>query len=106
MQGSIRRRGKNTWEITLDHGRDAEGKRLRKYVNVKGKKADAEKALRDLLTAVDRGLPISTEKITVGQWLEIWVNDEAAYPGAVQRHNQKTPIAAHRTPATGKIEAH
>ena len=96
MQGSIRRRSKTSWEITLDLGRDAEGKRLRKYVNVKGKKADAEKALRDLLTAVDRGLPISTEKITVGQWLETWVNDYATintrqrtqerYKGIIRKH--------------------
>ena len=96
MQGSIRRRGKNTWGITLDLGRDAEGKRLRKYVNVKGKKADAEKRLRELLTATDRGLPLSIEKITVGQWLDRWLNDYALtntrqrtqerYKGIIKKH--------------------
>ncbi len=34
MNGSIRRRGKNSWELTIDLGRDEHGKRLRKFVNV------------------------------------------------------------------------
>ena len=41
MKGSIRRRSKDSWEIAIDLGRDFNGKRLRKFVNVKGKKADA-----------------------------------------------------------------
>ena len=28
MKGSIRRRSKDSWEITIDMGRDAEGKRI------------------------------------------------------------------------------
>ena len=63
MQGSIRRRSKNSWEITLDLGRNAQGKRLRKYVNIKGKKANAEKRLREFLTAADKRLPIQNDKI-------------------------------------------
>ena len=47
----------------MDLGRNAQGKRLRKYVNIKGKKADAEKRLREFLTAADKGLPIQNDKI-------------------------------------------
>lgn len=56
-------------------GRDAQGKRLRKFVNVTGKKADADRRLRELLTADDRGLPILTDKMTLAQWLDKWFNE-------------------------------
>ena len=50
MNGSIRSRGKGTWELTIDLGKDASGKRRRKFVNVKGTKAHAQQKLRELLT--------------------------------------------------------
>ena len=53
MSGSIRRRSKNSWELNIDQGRDQKGKRVRKFVNVKGKKADAERKLREILNALD-----------------------------------------------------
>ena len=34
MNGSIRRRTKISWEITIDLGHDADGKRRRKFVAV------------------------------------------------------------------------
>ena len=35
MNGSIRRRSKNSWELTIDQGRDADGKRRRMFVAVR-----------------------------------------------------------------------
>lgn len=49
MNGSIRRQSKASWELTIDLGRGSDGKRRRKFVNVKGKKADAERKLREIL---------------------------------------------------------
>ena len=69
--GSIRQRSESSWELTIDLGLDGQGRRQRKFVSVKGKRADAERKLRELLTALDRGLPINTQKITLGQWLEV-----------------------------------
>ena len=62
MKGSIRRRSKDSWELTIDIGRGADGKRLRKFVNARGKKADAERKLRELLSHNDQGLSLSTGK--------------------------------------------
>ena len=42
MSGSIRRRSKNSWELTIDQGRDSKGKRVRKFVNVIGNKAKVD----------------------------------------------------------------
>ena len=58
MNGSIRSKGKGTWELTIDMGRDAAGKRRRKFVNVKGTKAKAQQKLRELLTSLDKGMPV------------------------------------------------
>ena len=76
MKGSIRRRKntKNSWEITVDLGRDAEGKRRRKFEHVQGKKA-ADRRLRELLVSLDRGMPISTDKVTVAEWLDKWLTE-------------------------------
>ena len=46
-------------------------------MNVKGKKADAERKLRALLSNYDRGIPVVTDKITVGDWLDRWYADYA-----------------------------
>ena len=104
MNGSIRRRTKGSWELTIDLGRDEHGKRLRKFVNVKGKKADAEKKLRELLSAYDRGIPISIEKITVVQWLDRWFN-EHVLPHTRQRTQERYRgiIRMHLVPNIGNL---
>jgi len=53
VNGSIRKRGEKTWELTIDLGRDAAGKRKRKFVNVKGTKGKAQEKLRQLLISLD-----------------------------------------------------
>ena len=55
MKGSIRKRSKNSWELNIFLGRDAQGKRLSKIVNVKGRKSDSERHMRELLASLDRG---------------------------------------------------
>lgn len=103
MKGSIRRRTKGSWEISVDLGRDAQGKRQRKFENVKGLKKDAEQRLRELLTSLDNGLTIATEKITVAQWFNRWMGEVVLpdrktrtaerYQGIIRNHI--TPIIGH-----------
>ena len=69
MKGSIRQRSPGSWELTIDAGRDPLGKRQRKYVTVPGTKAQTQRKLRELLSAMDRGIHISTEKILLRDWL-------------------------------------
>lgn len=73
MNGSIRRRGEKSWELTIDLGPDEHGRRQRKFVNVKGVKAEAQKRLRELLTGLDKGLPIDNRHITLGEWMPRWI---------------------------------
>ena len=65
MSGSIRRRSKNSWELTIDQGRGPKGKRIRKCVSVRGKKADAERKLREILNALDSGLPMDRSRMRI-----------------------------------------
>jgi len=88
MNGSIRSRGKGTWELTVDLGRDASGKRRRKFVNVKGTKSKAQQKLRELLSLDDKGIPIDTQKMTLSQWLAKWLSDYVA-PKARQKSQER-----------------
>lgn len=105
MNGSIRSRGKGTWELTIDQGRDASGKRRRKFVAVKGTKTQAQQKLRELLSLTDKGIPVATQKITFGQWLAKWM---AGY--VTPKLRQKTIeryqglIDKHIAPYVGQVE--
>ena len=105
MNGSIRRRSKDSWELTIDLGRDASGKRQRKFVNVKGKRADADSKLRELLTGLDKGLPVDPSKVTVGEFLQRWLQDYA-YPNTRPRTAERyeSDIRLHITPAIGHVQ--
>ena len=86
MKGRIRRRSKTTWELTIDLGRDSGGKRLRKFVNVKGEKGDAERKLRELISAAEAGLPIEVGKETVSEFIQRWLADHVAHTTRPRTH--------------------
>jgi len=80
MRGSIRQRSKGSWEITIDIGRDpATGKRLRHFESVKGRKADAQKRLAELLVSIEKGTHVkSARDLTLGEYLMEWLRGHAA----------------------------
>ena len=104
MEGSLRRRGKNSWEFTIEQGRGADGKRHRKYVSFKGNKGQAQQKLRDLLQAQYNGIPIVTDKITVSQWLSRWMT-EYLLPNVRQKTIERYQgiIDLHIVPAIGHV---
>src|SRR5262249_50393622 len=66
--GGIDARGANTWRLRYR----INGRRFTK--TVQGTKAQAQKALRDLLHAADTGNHIAPDKMTLGQWIEHWIS--------------------------------
>lgn len=76
-QGSIRPRGKDTWEIRITLGYDAKGNAKRKSYTVKGQKKDAQKELTRLLREIDTGRYVAPSKLTVGQYLAQWLPQHA-----------------------------
>jgi integrase len=97
MRGNIQRRGKNSWRLKIDIGRDANGKRLYDRTTVQGKRADAEAKLNDMLAAIGKGAHVKTSRVTVAEWvnqrLDAWVaakeiggTTEEGYRDAVARY--------------------
>lgn len=71
--GTIRRRSDGRWEARFTVGRDpGTGKQVQKSVYGKTQ-AEVRKKLQAACSALDNGLYIEQEKITLGQWLDIWL---------------------------------
>lgn len=104
-EGSIRERSKGHWEIRVEIGRSPDGKRKRKIIQFRGNKTEANKKLRELLTSLDKGRPIGTQKVTFGQWLSKWMA-EYIVPNKRQKTIERYEglIRKHITPDLGHIE--
>ncbi len=104
MTGNIQKRGKHSWRLKFDIGKDAAGKRLFEFVTVTGKRADAEAELARRLTAVNAGAYVENSKITVGEFFDRWLSTYAE--GAVSGktlEGYKCIIEQHIRPAFGSL---
>ena len=72
MKGGIRQRSPGTWELNIYLGRDAQGKPMRRWVTVRGTKAQAQRRLREILVELDRGIA-PPARILLGDWLDRWM---------------------------------
>lgn len=77
MNGHIRQRGKHSWAVVLDLGRDSLGKRRQKWHTVHGTKKDAQRRLTELLHQFNTGTYVEPTKLTLGDYLERWLTDYA-----------------------------
>ena len=75
MKGSILQRSPRSWELTIDLGRDALGKRRRKFLTGRGTKARAQRELRRRLSTLDKGIDLPSEKIFLRDWLHRWMDE-------------------------------
>ena len=102
--GHIRPRGPGAWELKYDAGRDQKtGRRITRYKTVRGAKRDAQRELRKLLGAVDKGQHVDPGKLTLGAWLGQWL-EEARHNVAPKTHERYTEIVdKHLVPALGVI---
>ena len=104
MKGHIRKRGERSWAVVLDVGRDAEGKRRQKWHRVSGTKKDAQRELNRLLFELDEGIYIEPAKLSVGDYLERWLDDYAANNVARKTLERYTEIIRdHLKPAIGHV---
>ena len=105
MKGSIRQRYKGSWELCIDLGFDASGKRLRKYDTVRGTKSEAQRRLRELLSTLDKGVTLSTKRILLRDWLQRWVNEVIEpYKRQATKERYLGAIRLHISPMLGHIE--
>ena len=79
MRGSVRRRGRGVWELTVDVGRDAEGKRVRQFRTVRGTKAEAERVLNEMLRVAEFSQGLTSSRMLLGEFMERWLEGRV-YP--------------------------
>jgi integrase len=91
MKGHVRRRGKASWAVILDLGRDAAGKRRQKWHSVKGTRKEAEHELARLLNELRVGEYVESTKMPLREYLERWLRDYAkprVSPKTYERYKQ------------------
>ena len=105
MKGTIRQRNPGSWEIQVFLGRDVNGKRIRKTETVRGKKSDAQRRLREILSEVDRGAIPANTRYRVGEWLDKWL-DEKQVGGRREKTIDRYEgiIRLHLKPTLGRVE--
>jgi len=105
MRGSFRPRGRGSWELTIDHGRDAAGTRHRTYKTVKGTKREAQAALTAELAERNRGVAAFAGRLTLAEYLGQWMRDYASIrvrPATLMRY--RSAINRHIVPHLGNIK--
>ena len=90
-------------KITIDRGFDGNGKRVRKYFTVNGKKGDAERKKRELLSTLDLGLPIDSSKINVAQYLQDWLKTKMSKVNDRTIYGYRNVIARYANPYLGHV---
>ena len=74
MRGSIRSKGQASWQIQVYVTPGPDGKPRRYFETIRGKKADAQRRLNELLVSMDKGVYTPPGRMTVAQHLEAWLN--------------------------------
>lgn len=78
MRGHLRQRAKGSWSIVLPLGRKVDPrtgklKLCQKWFTKRGTKKEAEAKLNDLLHRLNRGEVIEPSRMTLGEWLDEWL---------------------------------
>ena len=102
MKGHIRQRGKRSWAIKLDIGRDpATGKRRTKWHTVRGTKRDAQRELNRLLYHLDESTYVEPTRLGIAELLDRWLANvcHSVRPKTFERYEEI--VTHHLKPALG-----
>ncbi len=103
MKGHIRKRGKSSWEIIVELGRDLHGKRQQKFHTVRGTKRDAQRELNKILSEIDNDDYVEPHKLTVAQFLEQWLVHIEPRVRAKTYHRYQEIVRRHLVLAIGGL---
>jgi len=68
--GSIRQRRPKVWQITIELPKDPiTGKRNRRYRTVEGTKKEAERAMHEFITELEKGYYVANSNISITEWV-------------------------------------
>jgi integrase len=90
MKGHIRQRGPQSWQLCLDLGRDAEGKRRREQHPFHGSKRAAQAKLAELVSAIGKNAHVERSGLTIGahvlERVEQWAKLNRISPKTSERY--------------------
>ena len=105
MKGHIRKRSKDSWQITIDAGREASGKRRQVFETVKGPKREAQARMAQLLVDLESGSYIKARKdLTVASYLREWLDGYVAVNCAPRtQESYRFLVESHIIPSLGNV---
>ncbi|WP_338832318.1 tyrosine-type recombinase/integrase [Bradyrhizobium sp. 27S5] len=101
MKGNITRRGKNSWRLKFDAGRDEKGERKTQFVTFRGTKREAQVKMAEMIASVAQSTFVEPSKVTVAEWVrgrvDHWETSGEISARTAQRYRQLTEhqIAPH-----------
>src|SRR5690349_9641585 len=79
MRGNLTRRGKSSWRLKFEAGRDpVTHARITKYVTLKGTKTQAQTEAAKIIAAAVTGEFVDPSQETVANFIERWLRDWAS----------------------------
>jgi integrase len=105
MKGSIRLKGKQSWQIQIYTGNGPDGKHRRYFETVRGRKGDAQKRLNELLVSMEKGISVPVGRLTLAAHLQNWL-DGYVRTNCSQRTTEgyRSIAENHVIPALGHIQ--
>lgn len=99
--GSIRQRPDGRWEARFSLGADpGTGKQIRKSVYGATQK-EVRKRMTEAIAAFDAGNYFEPSKLTLGEWLDIWLSEYMGDKKYSTAKHYKAQVATHIKPALG-----
>src|SRR5215470_4401480 len=101
-RGSIQSRSPGSFRLRYDLGRDpVTGKRRIATTTVSGARKDAERELTRLLRTADTGEHVDPSRMTVGQWLDLWLDTIRAEVSPKTHESYAEIVSCYLAPAFG-----
>jgi integrase len=101
-RGSIQSRSPGSFRLRYDLGRDpVTGKRRIATTTVRGARKDAERELTRLLRTADTGEHVDPSRMTVGQWLDLWLDTIRAEISPKTHESYAEIVSCYLAPAFG-----
>ena len=73
MRGSVRRRSRGSWELTVNLGRDTDGRRVRRFRTARGTKGEAQRVFHGITREADVGGEQLSPRLLLGiLWTAGW----------------------------------
>jgi integrase len=77
MKGNLTRRGQRSWRLKFDTGSDPAGRRITKFVTLRGTRRQTQEEATKILASIATGTHVDTSRESVAQFAERWLKDWA-----------------------------